>query len=208
MLKDFVFFPFRVFTLFEKDRWGLSSLATERFDYVAREVTGYCLDVGCGRNNRLINEYLGGEGKGIDVYPYEGLTEEHVVKDISKFPFADGSFGTVTFIANLNHVPEGMRDIELKEAFRCLKRGGRIVVTMGNPWAEICAHKLVFLCDKVLGTKFDMDSERGMSEDEEYYLLDSEIRARLVKAGFVNLKKKYFTTQWFLNHLITGERPS
>ncbi len=68
-LKDFVSFPVRAVTLFHDDRWGLSSLATERFDYVRREVQGYCLDVGCGRHNRFVTEHLGGNGVGIDVFP-------------------------------------------------------------------------------------------------------------------------------------------
>src|SRR3989344_2419293 len=52
-VKDTLTFPVRAFTLFEKDRWTLSSLATERFDYVAREVRGKCLDIGCGKHNCL-----------------------------------------------------------------------------------------------------------------------------------------------------------
>ena len=39
-LKDFATFPLRALTLFERDQWGLSCLATERFDYVAGEVHG------------------------------------------------------------------------------------------------------------------------------------------------------------------------
>ncbi len=62
-IKDFLTFPIRAFTLFINDKWGLLSLASERFDYVANEVIGYCLDVDCGRNNRFINEFLAGNGK-------------------------------------------------------------------------------------------------------------------------------------------------
>src|SRR5438309_4593223 len=67
--KDFITFPVRALTLFHSDRCGLSCLSSERFDYVAGEVRGYCLDVGCGRYNRFILEYLRGNGKGIDVFP-------------------------------------------------------------------------------------------------------------------------------------------
>lgn len=203
---DGVFFPLRALTLFEKDKWGLSSLASERFFYVAKEVKGYCLDVGCGKYNRFIEAFLLGNGKGIDVYKYEGLTDDHIVEDISHFPFADNSFDSVTFIANLNHVPKSMRDVELKEACRCLKPHGNIVVTMGNPATEILVHQLVWFYDKFLGTHVDMDNERGMEEEEEYYLLDSEIISRLKNAGFGNIQKKYFYTQWCLNHLLIAEK--
>jgi ubiquinone/menaquinone biosynthesis C-methylase UbiE len=49
-----------------------------------------------------------------DVYPYEGLTEENLVEDITRFPFDDASFDSVTFIASISHVPEPLRDIEKK----------------------------------------------------------------------------------------------
>src|SRR5690349_20837461 len=87
LLKDFLTFPLRALTLFEDDKWGLSALRSERFDYVAREVRGYCLDVGCGRHNWFITHYLGGNGVGIDVFAYEGLSSAHLVEDITQFPF-------------------------------------------------------------------------------------------------------------------------
>ena len=193
--KDFITFPIRAGTLFWDDKWGLSSLASERFDYVSREVIGYCLDVGCGRHNRFINEYLLGNGKGIDVYPYEGLSEENIVKDITHFPFTEGVFDSVTFIANINHIPEHQRDIELAEAYRVLREGGNIIITMGNPLTEIIFH-----------TKYDVDPIRGMDKDERYYLKDFEIIEMLTRARFINIRKKYFVTQWGFNHLFVGHK--
>jgi SAM-dependent methyltransferase len=205
-LKDFLLFPLRAFTIFEGDKWGLSSLMTERYDYVAREVRGYCLDIGCGKRNRFINEFCGGNGKGIDVFKYPGLTDDQIVADMTKLPFPDGTFDSVAFIANLNHVPEPQRDAELAEAFRVLKSGGNIIVTMGNPLAEILIHQVLHLYDKLLGTDYDVDTTRGMHEDEDYYLTNSEIRGRLTKAGFTGLRTRYFPTQWGLNHLFVGEK--
>ena len=201
---DFITFPVRALTLFHSDRWGLSSLASERFDYVAHEIVGRCLDVGCGYQNSFIMRWLGGNGKGIDVFRYEGLSDENIVEDMRKFPFPDSSFESVTFIANLNHVPRSDRDAELAEAYRCLRSGGNIIVTMGNPIAELAVHRVVALYDSHLGTKVDMDNERGMGEEEEFYLKDGEITQRLSRAGFSKLKKKYFVTQWGLNHLWVG----
>jgi SAM-dependent methyltransferase len=203
-VSDFITFPVRAFAIFHNDKWGMSSLASERFDYVACEVIGYCLDVGCGRYNRFINEYLQGNGNGIDVFPYEGLSEANIVEDLSRFPYQDCTFDSVTFIANINHIPKSKRDIELSEAYRVLKSSGNIVVTMGNPLAEILVHKVVWLYDKIFKTKYDMDTERGMDEEEEYYLIDTEILERLARAGFKRIRKKYFVTQWGLNHLFTG----
>jgi SAM-dependent methyltransferase len=203
-LLDGATFPLRAVTLFHEDRFGLSSLASERFDYVAREVQGYCLDIGCGRHNRFITDYLGGNGRGVDVFPYEGLTKEHLVEDLTRLPFDPETFDSVTFIANLNHCPRSQRDRELAEAYRVLKPGGNLIVTMGNPLAEILVHQVVWLYDKLLGTKCDMDTERGMAEEEEYYLTDAEIRQRVERAGFQDVRKKYFLTQWGLNHLFVA----
>ena len=201
---DCVTFPVRALTLFYNDWMGLSSLASERYEYVASEVTGHTLDIGCGRNNRFIKEYLGGNGVGIDVFPYEGLSAENMVPDMTALPFAEQSFESVTFIANLNHVPQSVRDAELKEAFRVLRPGGNIAVTMGHPVAEILVHKVVYLYDRLFSTNFDMDSERGMDAEEAYFLTDGEIIARLGKAGFMSIRKRYFWTQWGLNHVFVG----
>lgn len=203
-LRDLLTFPLRAFTLFEDDRWGLSSLRSERFDYASAEVLGHCLDVGCGKRNLFVEDYLGGNGKGIDVYRYEGLSDENMVADMSRLPFDDGAFDSVTFIACINHVPRPMRDVELAEAFRCLRPRGNIIVTMGNPLAEMLVHRVVALHDKLFGTHYDVDSERGMHHEEDYYVSDSEITERLARAGFGNLRRRYFLTQWALNHLWVG----
>jgi len=203
-LKDTLLLPIRALALLSQDRWGLSSLASDRFYYAAKEVTGYCLDVGCGPGNRFINEFLSGNGHGIDVYPYEGLTKDQLVDDLTRFPFAGSTFNSVTFIANFNHIPQSERDAEVAEAYRCLKDGGNIIVTMANPICEIVSHKQVHLYDRWFGTRFDLDSERGMHREESYYVLESEIYERLEKAGFENLMKKRFLTQWGLNYLIVG----
>jgi ubiquinone/menaquinone biosynthesis C-methylase UbiE len=147
---------------------------------------------------------LDGNGIGIDVFPYEGLRKDQIIDDISHFPFNDECFESVTFIANINHIPIQLRDIELAEAFRCLRYNGNIIITMGNPVAEFLIHNVVKYYDKFFKTNHDMDSERGMMEDEKYYLLDDEIMSLLKNARFKNIKKKYFLTQWGLNHLFIG----
>ncbi|MFC1514712.1 class I SAM-dependent methyltransferase [Candidatus Omnitrophota bacterium] len=63
-----------------------------------------CLDIGCG-DNKLIKRHRmrGGEGTGIDVYPWDGV--DLIVEDSSKLPFEENSFDCVTFVASLNHIP-------------------------------------------------------------------------------------------------------
>ena len=57
---------------------------------------------------------------------------------------------------------------------------------------------------KIFGTNEDIDSERGMNKEESYYLVDKEIITLLTDAGFRNISKKFFLTQWGLNHLFIG----
>jgi len=203
-IKDFISLPLRSFTLFEQNKWGLTSMKDERFEYAASEVLGRCLDIGCGRGNSFIKKHLSGNGVGIDVFKYEGLEDRDIVLDMTKLPFEDGSFDSVSFIANLNHVPGNIRDKELKEAYRCLRSGGNIIVTMPCAFAGILIHQFVYAYDKIFGTNYDVDTVRGMHEDEEYYLRDSDVVALLKEAGFKEIRKKYFGSQWGMNHMFIG----
>lgn len=200
---DFIFFPIRSTMIFYENKWGLTCLANERYEYVSKYVSGYCLDVGCGSNN-FIKIFRNNNGKGIDVFLYEGLNKENIVDDLTHFPFSDETFDSVTFIANVNHIPKPERQKEINEAYRVLKKGGNIIITMGNPIAEILAHKTVFFYDRIFKTQYDIDNVRGMTEYEEYYLRSREIKNMVINAGFINIRKKYFLTQWLLNHLFIG----
>lgn len=205
---DFVTFPVRAVLPVQESRWGLTSRPDERFDYVARYVTGRVLDIGCGRNNTFVRRHAPPGSIGIDVFAYEGLTSDQIVEDMTNLPFEDQSFDTVTFIANVNHIPSGDRAAEFAEAFRVLRPGGRTIVTMGSKVAEVLVHRMVHTYDRVFGTNLDMDGERGMHEDEEFHLDDHEIRRLLTDAGFIDIHKHRFTTQWGLNHLFLGTRPA
>jgi hypothetical protein len=105
---DFLTFPVGAFTLFHRSALGLTSLADERFDFVAGEARGLTLNIGCGRKNRFIAHFLRGRGRGIDVFAYEGLTRENIIPDLSNLPFPPAIFDTVTFIANIQegHWPQ------------------------------------------------------------------------------------------------------
>ncbi len=201
---DFITFPIRAVAPLNFHLFGLTKRPDERFFYAGKEVQGYCLDVGCGPYNRFINEHLKGNGKGIDLFKYDGLADENILEDPTAYHFDNETFDSITFISSLNHIPPQIRKKVLKEIYRVLKFGGNVIVTMGNPVAEILIHHLVHFYDNIFGTKYDTDSFRGMVEGEQYFLTDREIKRNLADAGFKDILKKYFTTQYFLNHLFVG----
>ncbi len=200
---DFITFPIRSLFITEHNKWGLTSLRNERYDYAAKEVLGYCLDIGCCRNNAFVKNYLGGNGIGVDNFPFDGLSDENIIEDLTKLPFKNETFNSVTFLANINHIPESERDEELFEAYRCLKTGGNIIIQTAIPWVSIVAHITAEYYDKIFRTNHHTDTEMGM-EDDDYYVEEKEVIERLKKAGFKNIKKKNFTTQWWLNRLYVG----
>jgi len=198
-LKDLITFPLRAICLFTVDKMGLSSLKSERFDYVAREVSGLCLDMGCGRRNTFVTKYLGGRGVGLDVFPYEGLVDSNVVPDPTQLSYQNNSFDTVTLIAVIHHIPKPIREKELSELWRVLK--GKIIITTPNPLAGFLVHRLVHLYHKLFKWSIDEDTDRHPTEEEGDFVGDREIRRLLRSVGFKEPKKKYFGTQWGLNHM-------
>lgn len=203
---NFVSFPVRAAMILQRDYPLATSLRTERHHYAAKYVQGSTLDIGCGPHNLFVEEWLGGNGKGVDVFEYDGLEADHIV-DMEDLPFADGTFDSVTMIATINHIPRDRRIPELREAHRALRSGGNIIVTQPNPVAGYLVHKLVHTYAHRFKTHESMDHERGMEHDEDLYMRDRDIRRLLTEAGFVDLAKHYFWSQWGFNHLITANKP-
>ncbi len=201
---NFLTFPFRALFIRQSDARLMTSLRSERMHYSAQHVRGETLDIGCGPHNVFVDQWLAGNGKGVDVHLYDGLEASHIA-DMTDLPLSDSAFDTVTMIATINHIPAPEREQQLAEAFRVLRSGGNIVVTQPNPVAGYLVHKLVhFYSD--LGTHDSMDHERGMEDEEDLYMRDRQIRALLTGAGFTNLRKTYFWSQWGLNHLISADK--
>lgn len=67
------------------------------------------------------------------------------MKDCANLPFPDQDFDTVSIVAALNHMQN--REEILAEAYRLLKPGGRILVTMINPITSFLVHRVRFNLD-------------------------------------------------------------
>jgi SAM-dependent methyltransferase len=187
---DFLFSPLRL-TIFSdeiNERIGLTSLTMERIKAVLPELRGYVLDIGCGKN-RLLQVY-NNNGIGVDVYDYGGGAL--IVKDCSRLPFRNESFDTVTFLACLNHIPN--REKVLEEAYRVLKRNGRIIATMINPILGYIGHKFFWW--------YDDDHQRILQKGELYGLWNREVIRLLLSSGFKKIRLKKFTYR--LNNCFIG----
>ena len=169
----FCFFPLRALFIAEENKFGLTSLREERFEQVARLCSGRVLDVGCGRNNLFIKTWVGEEnGVGIDVYGYSGV--DNIVEDMTRLPYEDSTFDTVTLIAVGGHIPKNMRVAEFKEFSRVLSLGGYLVMTEGEPNTQTIDHVWRHFFLALIG-KQDMDHERGMEIDEQYCMPKKEL---------------------------------
>ena len=168
---------------------------------VARYCIGRVLDIGCGPHNKFI-EHVYPNGIGIDFYPYEGV--QYVYEDPTSLPFDDASFDTITLIAVGGHIPKHLRKQEFAEFARILKPGGRLILTEGEPVTQYLHHKWVYALDKCFGTNIDVDTERGMEEEEEYAMPHKELLRLFAENGLVHMKTEKF--QWRLNNVFVAEK--
>ncbi|MEW5858703.1 MAG: class I SAM-dependent methyltransferase [Cyanobacteriota bacterium] len=150
---DFIGIPFRL-VLFDQNwlpRFGWTTLEEERLNAVLPYIQEQLLDIGAGANN-LVKRY--GKGIGVDIHDWGGGAL--VVEDTSQLPFEDETFDTVTFIACLNHIP--YRQAALSEARRLLKRDGKLIITMINPFLGNIGHAIWW---------YGEDRHRGGMEEGE-----------------------------------------
>lgn len=202
VIADDIFFPFRALFIPEENRFGLTSLREERMELVAKYSTGRVLDIGCGKDNLFIKNWTIDPGSvGIDVYSYDGVEQVH--QDMTRLPYPESSFDTVTLIAVGGHIPQNVRVAEFAEIARVLKPGGVLLMTEGEAITQTVGHLWRHFSYALIGKK-DMDSERGMEEDEQYCMPYEEIQ------GYLNTSPLKFERQikfmWGLNNLYIAKK--
>ena len=171
----------------------LKTNADIRTGLVLNAVRGKLLDVGCG-TNRLVAQYRhdGGDGVGVDVYPWDGV--DLIVDDTSRLPYPDASFDTISFVACINHIPNRIE--VLREARRLLKPGGQVVMTNLTPRLSRLWHAWAF---------WDADQhERGMAEGEVWGFTHGQLLGLAATAGFELAARRPFS--WGLNSLYIFRR--
>ncbi len=176
---DFVGILFRL-VLFDQSwlpKFGWTTLEEERLGQVLGCLEGKLLDIGSGPNT-LVRRY--GNGIGVDVYDWGYGTV--VVEDTSQLPFESYSFDTITCVASLNHIPN--RQDVLLEIKRLLKPGGKLIITMINPFLGDIGHKIWW---------YDEHHERGgMEEGEVGGIWQKDLVEMCEVAGFkLRLHKRF-----------------
>lgn len=191
VLSRICFLPLNLLSREQTLRLGLTPLDDERTIMALKHARGRVLDVGCGANN-FIRTY--GNGVGIDVEPWEGT--DQVVADAADLPFEDGSFDTVAYLASLNHIPN--REDALREGYRVVKPGGRVIATMLTPRLGRLTHWL--------RKPHDPDQQdREIDRSEELLGIDPrELRRMMEEAGFGNINRQRFL--FGINNLFVGEK--
>ena len=198
-----ILFPLRALFLPEDDFLFLSSLRNERMRNVAEFCSSFpVLDIGCGEGNVFINDFIGKDnGVGVDCFRYSGI--EVFVGDMEKLPFFDDSFSTITLIAVGGHIPKSKRVAEFAEFSRVLKPNGKLIMTEGEPITQYLNHKWAEFFFALQGKK-DMDSKRGMDDEEEYCMPKEEIFSYLNSPPLKLVHIKKF--QWGLNTIYIAKK--
>lgn len=145
------------------------------------------LDIGCGAKGAFLKSLSSHIKKGVGIDKDALNSTEGNISlyagdvDGQKLPFADNSFDCVTMMAVLEHL--NSRQETLNEICRVLKPGGILLMTVptwaNKPVLEFLAYKLKIV------------SSEGV-RDHKTYFWKKDLVPLLEKAGFKNIKHKYF----------------
>jgi ubiquinone/menaquinone biosynthesis C-methylase UbiE len=122
---------------------------------------------------------------------------------MAAIPFPDASFDTITLIAVGGHIPRSKRQAEFREFSRLLKVGGHLLMTEGEPITQFILHQWSFIYYGLQGKK-DMDTERGMHEEEDYCMPKTEIYTYLNTSPLKLIKCVRF--MWGLNNIYIAQK--
>jgi 2-polyprenyl-3-methyl-5-hydroxy-6-metoxy-1,4-benzoquinol methylase len=171
-----------------KRSWLDRIIAYVRIRAIKREIKkgAKLLDLGClGYNGELLQELSGqisgGTGIDLSVNPKTKLIKGRVDQ---KLPIASNTFDAISALAIIEHVD--YPEIMLQESYRVLKPGGIVLITTPSLLGKL---PLEIMAALGLISKTEID-------DHKRYYTRSTLRQALMKAGYKQVKVKYFGILW------------
>lgn len=157
-------------------------------------------DIGCGSNPyflKKISSFIK-YGIGLDKNIKEYKDSKIELKNLEVFkniPLDGGKFDVVTMMAVLEHLDHP--EEALKESFRILKKGGKLILTTPTPLAKSILEILAFRLRLI-------DKEEIRSHKNYFWTKD--IKKMLISAGFKKESIKNYFFEIFLNNLIIAKK--
>ena len=162
---------------------------------------GRILDIGCGRKPYFLLTTEFKEKYGIDCNVIgKNISTINITNTIlgrnTKFNFEDNFFDVVTMMATIEHLEKESALCILKETYRILKLGGRLIITTPTP----LAHQILTIM-----AKLNLVSKEEIKEHKQIYTRNT-ITALLRAAGYAEEKIhiKYF--EFYLNLCVYLDR--
>tara|TARA_Y100000310_G_scaffold210775_1_gene211387 strand:+ start:3136 stop:3738 length:603 start_codon:yes stop_codon:yes gene_type:complete len=160
--------------------------------------TGRILDIGCGKFPLFLSKVDFREKHGVDYLP-PIKSKEFKLKQLdlsqSKLPYKENYFDTVTMLAVLEHLDPERNPKLIKEVYRTLKPGKRLILTTPSPLGNNVL--------KVMA-RLNLVSKEEIDEHKKIYSL-KELSLLLREAGFNIIKLGNF--ELFMNNYVCVEKP-
>ncbi len=169
---------------------------------------GMIVEAGCGNGNlvrMLLNEGIVEKVEGLDfaanviaenrrVHPTEGVSAEkgtYVVGDVRALPYGDGTIAGYLSMGVVEHFEERDREMMLCEAARCLRVGGRAIITVPyfSPARRIRAALGGFEEETARQERIARGRQRGTPEKDDgaafyqFYFTAKEMCGQIERAG-------------------------
>jgi len=173
-----------------------------RFNKVKKHIPkdSVVCDIGCGSEAYFLKNISGliknGVGLDKDIKEYkDSKIELRNLEVFEKIPLEDEKFDVITMMAALEHLdfPQEV----LKESFRLLKRGGKLIMTTPTPLAKSVLEILAF--------KLRLINGESIREHKNYFW-PKKTEKILLAAGFKKENIKSYFFEFFLNSLIIAKK--
>lgn len=119
----------------------------------------------------------------------DGFTDCDIQSDIKKLPFNDGEVSEIHLIHSFEHISRMECDLALKDYFRCIKSGGKLVIEV--PCLDKIAQMIVDGEENLVMTLFGIFGDVRLGRPEmlhQWCWSKKELKQVLEASGFENIE--------------------